>query len=294
MSYETHTSDSSRLPIDLGRRRFSALLTVTVALVAGTIVLGVATRTTGSGLACDANWPVCDGGFLNLLPQGRPSFWEWIHRVVAMVAGFAIVASALVGYFDEAVDRRITSLVVAGALLTPIQVLLGRETVLTYEYEILNLHFWTAIVIFVCFVLALVIALHHRLSGRHLVAALVVAALTVPVQVILSPLFISQNTPTTLTIQMVLLLTLVGAVVLATVVGRAVLEGRLPRAAIGAGVVLTATTLFLSRESVMTVSSALDLLYVLAAGALIVTLLVGAWASRSELQSGRSGASRSD
>ncbi len=281
MSYDTQSSDSSRLPIDLGPGAFTSLLTITVALVAGTIILGVAARTTGSGLACDANWPVCDGGFLNLLPQGQPSFWEWIHRVIAMFAGFAIIASAVVAIFSDWIDRRVAALVTAGMILTPIQVYLGRETVLAYELAVLNFHFWTAIVIFVLFVIALVLVWQDRLSGRHVAFGLALGALTVPVQVVLSPLFIQQNTPTTLTIQMGVLLTLIAAVVMASMIGPRHLESRLTLGAIAGGVVLTLATLILSREAVMTVSPVLDLLYVVVASVLFVVLLAGAWLVKS-------------
>ncbi|MFP8957070.1 COX15/CtaA family protein [Natrialbaceae archaeon A-CW3] len=284
MSYDTQTSESSRLPIDLDRAGFSSLLTVTVALVAGTIILGVAARTTGSGLACDANWPVCDGGFLNLLPQGQPSFWEWIHRVVAMLAGFAIIASAIVALYSDQIDRRIAGLVTAGMILTPIQVYLGRETVLSYEMTILNFHFWTAIVIFVLFVVALVFAWDEWLTGKHVAIALGIGAVTVPMQVLLSPLFIQQNTPMTLTIQMGVLLTLIAAVVLAVLVGRTHLEAPSSLGAIGVGTVLTVATTILSRESVMTYSPTLDFVYLLVAGALFLALVGGAWLVHRELE----------
>ncbi|MCU4752093.1 cytochrome oxidase assembly protein [Halobacteria archaeon AArc-curdl1] len=293
MSYDAHTSDSSRLPIKFDRTRFRYLLTLTVALVAGTIILGVAARTTGSGLACDANWPVCDGGFLNLLPQGQPSFWEWIHRVVAMLAGFAIIASAIAAIWTDHATKAVAGLVTAGLILTPIQVYLGAETVLSYEMTILNFHFWTAILIFVIFVVALVLAWEDRLGARHVAIGLAIGAVTVPVQVLLSPIFIQQNTPTTLTIQMGVLLTLLAVVTLAALYGTEVFDSLATRGTIALGTLLTLGTLILSRESVMTYSPALDLTYLLVAGALFVTLLVGAWLGFREsrpLESGRAAA----
>ncbi|MFP9059932.1 COX15/CtaA family protein [Natrialbaceae archaeon A-chndr2] len=285
MSYDTHTSDSSRLPITFGRTRFRYLLTLTVALVAGTIILGVAARTTGSGLACDANWPVCDGGFLNLLPQGQPSFWEWIHRVVAMLAGFAIIASAIAAIWTDHATKAVAGLVTAGLILTPIQVYLGAETVLSYQMTVLNFHFWTAILIFVIFVVALVLAWEDRLEARHVAIGLAIGAVTVPVQVLLSPIFIQQNTPTTLTIQMGVLLTLLAVVTLAALYGSDVFDSLATRGTITLGTLLTLGTLVLSRESVMTYSPALDLTYLLVAGALFVTLLVGAWLAFKERRS---------
>ncbi len=287
MSYDTHTSDSSRLPIDTGRFGFSHLLTLTVVLVAGTIILGVAARTTGSGLACDANWPVCDGGFLNLLPQGQPSFWEWIHRVVAMLAGFAIIGSAIAAIRSANVDNRIAGLVTAGMILTPIQVYLGRETVLSYELTILNFHFWTAILIFILFVVALVLTWQAQLGTKHVSLALGLAAVTVPVQVLLSPLFIQQNTPVTLSIQNGVILTLIGAVILAVMVGRTQFDDPKHRIGLLGTVVFTALVVILSREAVMTVSVVLDALYVGVAGALFVLLCVGVWVTRDSDSSRR-------
>jgi cytochrome c oxidase assembly protein subunit 15 len=82
----------------LSFRRFAAF---TTGLVLSLMMLGVYTAATGSGLACSAQWPLCDNG---LLPQTIPSFIEWFHRLVAMVAGFFILGTALWSF--SAGDRR--------------------------------------------------------------------------------------------------------------------------------------------------------------------------------------------
>ena len=147
---------------------FRHLLATTLVLVAATILLGVAARATGSGLACDANWPQCDAGPFNLFPANLPSFYEWIHRFVAMFAGFAIVGTAVAAWRDSSLDARVTLTVVLGMVLTPIQVVLGRETVLQYRMEILSLHFWTAILIFGLFVVATALVWKDAFARRHL------------------------------------------------------------------------------------------------------------------------------
>ena len=76
-------------------RRFRYLVAATTAFVFATVLLGVATKSYGAGLACKARWPICDGGLLNLFPASFPSFFEWIHRVVAGVGGLFIVGTAL-------------------------------------------------------------------------------------------------------------------------------------------------------------------------------------------------------
>ena len=204
---------------DAASRWFGPVLGASVALVVATILLGVATKATGAGLACDANWPLCDGGLLNLFPATVPSFFEWIHRVVAMVAGFAIVGSAVLAIRAPRVDRRIVGLVVAGAVLLPVQVYLGRETVLQYEMAILSAHFWTAILIYLLFVLAGALTVRWRLTGRQAQACLAAVILAVPGHVAVSPLFIATYTPTIQTVQYGLSLLVLGGLVVAAVYG---------------------------------------------------------------------------
>jgi len=164
----------------IDRFSYPHLLTATLALVAATILLGVAAKATGSGLACEANWPRCDAGPYNLLPGSMPSFYEWFHRFVSMFAGFAIVGSALAAWRLPDVDRRVTGLVVAGMVLTPVQVALGRETVQQYTMDILSLHFWTAVTIFTLFLIATVLVWAPRLTGTHVTGALALGIVALP------------------------------------------------------------------------------------------------------------------
>lgn len=249
------------------------LLVTTLVLVTGTILLGVATRAAGAGLACDANWPLCDGGLLNLFPAGFPSFFEWFHRLVAGVAGFFIVGSALLAWVED-LPRRITWAAILGMVLTPIQVTLGRETVLSYDMTVLNLHFWTAIVIFVCFAVATIYSWLDRLDTSLLPMALVVGAIFVPVQVVFSPIVIESYTPVMHTVRDAVSLSLVFAGLLAGILGSVRLGGRRARA-ISLAPILALTVVYLSRETVMAFDPRIDLLYLLVS-AVVSLLLIGA------------------
>jgi cytochrome c oxidase assembly protein subunit 15 len=106
----------------LSFRRFAAF---TTALTTALVMLGVYTAATGSGLACSAQWPLCDNG---LLPQTLPSFVEWFHRLVAMVTGLFILGTA--GWaWTRPVDRRATFAATLAVVLLPLQISIGAVTV---------------------------------------------------------------------------------------------------------------------------------------------------------------------
>lgn len=190
VAYKTHTL--ARVQRLTERLQYRHLLVATVMFVYATIILGVSAKATGAGLACDANWPLCDGGLLNLFPASMPSFFEWIHRVVAMVAGFFILGAgvaALRGYAD---DRRISGAVAAGTILLPVQVLLGRQTVIQYEVLVQTAHYWVAMTIFGAFVAAVALAWRDVLNRRHAALALSGALVLLPVEFALGPQIVSS------------------------------------------------------------------------------------------------------
>ncbi|MFW5905567.1 MAG: COX15/CtaA family protein [archaeon] len=199
-------------------RRFRYLVATTTLFVFATILLGVATKSYGAGLACQARWPVCDGGLLNLFPESFPSFFEWIHRVVAGVGGVFIVGAALQGWRLEAPDGVKYALTI-GAVLTPLQVLLGQQTVVNFTFPILSAHFWTAFTIFGAFAYVLVRTWQESIQTVHVKGAAIAAVVLFAFQVLLTPPFISSYTPVIQTLQYAVLLTLV-LCVLVLVVGR--------------------------------------------------------------------------
>jgi cytochrome c oxidase assembly protein subunit 15 len=103
---------------------FPRLAAFTTGLTLVLVTLGIYTAATGSGLACSAQWPLCDGG---LLPQTIPSFIEWFHRLVAMTAGWFILGTAAWSWRRP--DRRTRAAATLAALLLPLQISVGAVTV---------------------------------------------------------------------------------------------------------------------------------------------------------------------
>jgi cytochrome c oxidase assembly protein subunit 15 len=101
--------------------RFAAF---TTGLTLSLVMLGVYTAATGSGLACSAQWPLCDNG---LLPQTIPSFIEWFHRLVAMITGWFIVGTAIWSWRRPETGTRLTATL--AVLLLPLQISIGAVTV---------------------------------------------------------------------------------------------------------------------------------------------------------------------
>lgn len=126
--------------------RFPRLAGGTTGLTFLLVLLGIYTAAAGAGLACGQRWPLCDGAVLGLFPATWPSFLEWAHRLVAMVAGLGILATALLAWRGGA-PRRIRFATAGAVALLPLQVLLGAETVWRYTLLSRTAHFGTALLI---------------------------------------------------------------------------------------------------------------------------------------------------
>jgi cytochrome c oxidase assembly protein subunit 15 len=101
--------------------RFAAF---TTGLTLTLVMLGIYTAATGSGLACSAQWPLCDNG---LLPQTIPSFIEWFHRLVAMVTGWFILGTAAWSWRRDGNEGRLAATL--AVVLLPLQISIGAVTV---------------------------------------------------------------------------------------------------------------------------------------------------------------------
>jgi len=197
---------------------YSGALVLTAGLVYLTVLLGVSTRATAAGLACNAQWPLCDGGLLNLFPETLPSAFEWIHRVVAMFAGVGILGSAVAAWRGRA-PRLVLGAVALATVLLPVQVLLGRETVLTFTPPVLAAHYWVAMTIYAAVVVAAVGATLDALSMRHVRRALGIAAVATPVAFLLGPPVVTRYTAPIQATQYAALLLGFGSLIFATLVG---------------------------------------------------------------------------
>jgi protoheme IX farnesyltransferase len=107
--------------------RFQKLAALTLATALGLVTIGVIVRATDSGLGCP-DWPLCHG---QLIPSlGDTKAWiEWIHRTVAVVIGFEILALAILAIRDYRDRRSILWTSLAAVGLVGFQAWLGRETV---------------------------------------------------------------------------------------------------------------------------------------------------------------------
>lgn len=105
-------------------RRFAAL---TTGLTLWLITLGIFTAATGSGLACQAQWPLCSDQYVPALTL-NPNFIEWFHRVWAMAVGFFILGTAAWAWFGGA-DRRTRLASAFAVVLLPLQIAIGAITV---------------------------------------------------------------------------------------------------------------------------------------------------------------------
>jgi cytochrome c oxidase assembly protein subunit 15 len=112
-------------PAWLTFRRYAAATTgMTLVLFS----LGVYTAATGSGLACQAQWPLCSDQLIPALTI-NPDFIEWFHRVWAMVTGFLIVGVAGWTWLGSGFDRRTKLAATLAVAILPVQIAVGAVTV---------------------------------------------------------------------------------------------------------------------------------------------------------------------
>lgn len=106
-------------------RRLAWISTLLVALL---IILGGIVTASASGLGCGADWPTCHG---SLIPQGGlHTTLEWSHRLLASIAGVAIVAYAILIFATSRMPR-LKVLAASSLTLLALQVVLGEVTVLS-------------------------------------------------------------------------------------------------------------------------------------------------------------------
>lgn len=155
--------------------RFRRLAVVTTALTYVLILLGLYTGATAGGLSCGARWPLCNGAVFGLFPANWASFFEWSHRLVAMVVGFLLLGT-LYGAWRWQNDRRTLSAITGALCLLPIQVGLGAVTTTAggafpggFNPVVIVTHFSTAATIFALLLVGTLLAL--PVPGRRRIRA---------------------------------------------------------------------------------------------------------------------------
>lgn len=107
--------------------RLTTILRVTLFLVFVLIVWGGIVRLSGSGLAIP-DWPLAHG---KLVPRPHPNVLiEYVHRVLAMLVGFATLAAAITVFRSPVWRPRLSGLAVLALVALALQIFLGARVVL--------------------------------------------------------------------------------------------------------------------------------------------------------------------
>jgi heme a synthase len=113
--------------MDSASGRLTSILRVALILVFVLIVWGGIVRLSGSGLAIP-DWPLAHG---KLIPRPQPNVLiEYVHRVLAMLVGFATLAAAITVFRGPVWRSRLSGLTVLALVALALQIFLGARVVL--------------------------------------------------------------------------------------------------------------------------------------------------------------------
>ena len=109
--------------------RFQKLTVITAIVTYLVVVMGAITRSTGSGMGCGYEWPLCHG----VLPpiDDVPAWIEWFHRLLALTIGLLITAVLIVAVLRQRDRPIVLGSAVLAFVLVLIQAQLGQITVVT-------------------------------------------------------------------------------------------------------------------------------------------------------------------
>ena len=109
--------------------RFQKLTLLTAIVTYLVVVMGAITRSTGSGMGCGYEWPLCHG----VLPpiDDLPAWIEWFHRLLALTIGLLITAVLVVAVLRQRDRPVVLGAAVLAFVLVLIQAQLGQITVVT-------------------------------------------------------------------------------------------------------------------------------------------------------------------
>ena len=122
------------------------LATATAVLMYTLIVIGSIVRTTNSGLACP-DWPLCQGRWIP--PLQFNVLVEWFHRLVALIVGLGLLATAGWTVTHRALRTRLGGLAALSLALYVSQALLGAFTVWKLlDPNVVSAHLAVALLLF--------------------------------------------------------------------------------------------------------------------------------------------------
>ncbi len=132
---------------------------ITLVVLYSLMVIGGYVSAAGLGLVCP-DWPLCPGG---LIPS-EEYFVEWIHRVIAMIAGILIIATMVACWRsrDEVGRAVITSTAASAFVIT--QIGLGALVIdLRLQAVLVTIHFGIGIVLLVSVLLTVLFVFGLRI-----------------------------------------------------------------------------------------------------------------------------------
>ena len=143
------------------------IATATAILMFALIVVGSIVRTTGSGLACP-DWPLCHG---RLIPPLQFNILiEWFHRLLALIVGIGLLATAIWTWGRRATRARLGGLAALCIVLYLSQAFLGALTVWhLLDPNVVSGHLAMALLLFSA-LLALGLVARHEAGERPAVA----------------------------------------------------------------------------------------------------------------------------
>ncbi len=146
--------------------RFQKLAATSVALTLLLVTIGVVVRATGSGMGCP-DWPLCHGQIIPPLDDAN-AWIEWLHRTVAAVIGFVVIALAFVAFRDHRDRPSLLWTSIGAVALVGFQAWLGKETVrLNNSGESVTAHLAAAMTLLGLLVFILVRSFYPaRIGGR--------------------------------------------------------------------------------------------------------------------------------
>ena len=146
--------------------RFQKLAALTLGTAILLVTIGVFVRATDSGLGCP-DWPLCHGQLLPPLDDAK-AWIEWVHRTVAALIGFVVLAMAIVAFRDHRDRPSLLWTSIGAVALVGFQAWLGKETVrLNNSGESVTAHLAAAMTLVALLVFILVRSYYPaRIGGR--------------------------------------------------------------------------------------------------------------------------------
>ena len=126
-------------------KAFSIISVVSTFLL---LLLGGVVTSTGSGLGCGPDWPLCHGQLIPSLSEPQV-FIEWFHRLVAGLVGIFVLVTAIVAWRQARELPSASTLAGIAVVLLLAQVILGAITVrLELPKEVATTHLATGTALF--------------------------------------------------------------------------------------------------------------------------------------------------